>query len=961
MGKIFNISSSNSFVDVLADSLLQTYENNELELAEVLVLLPNRRACRALADAFVRLKGMNPTLLPQMKAIGDVREDELILNGVGADEAFLQLPPAVDPLERMMLFIRLIMSRYADFGLEKISLAQACYLAQDLGTLIDKATMYNLDWDGLKNLAPEEYAAHWQDTLKFLAIITRYWPDILQERGVIDAGDRKNRLIAAQSFLWQQNKPLQKIIVAGSTAVSPVMKELVKMVLELPNGEVYLAGLDKYLDDESWEEVDETHPQFELRQLLDYLHLSRENIPDLVLPKNAEREQLISEVMRPATTSDKWRMLKGKLSASSVEGLHLLACDDQRLEALSIALLIRRVLETPEKTVALVTPDRNLARRVASELKRWDIQVDDSAGVPLGQTPWGIFMRLCVLATDPSANREAVLALLKNKLFADENPVWQTRSLSEKLDKVVWRQHIDDMEATEFLQDVARKTQQMQKLFVRQKVLLKDILPVHIAFAESLAATDTTEGRDILWQGEDGAAGAAFLSEWLEKAEVLGEIDMCEYLSLFEAMMAGIMVRHKNFAHSRVRILGAQEARLTHFDEVIVGGFNEGIWPAAAPSDPWMSRPMKREFGFEQPERQIGVLGLDLSNLLGAPQVWLTRSKMTDGTPTIQSRWGMRLDTVLQALSLKASTLQDKDCLHWAECLDIPDKFIKIEAPAPKPPVAARPRRLSASAFEKLIRDPYGVFAEYILRLKPLDELEMEVGPAEFGTLVHKVLEDFGRTYPTQYPDNALDILVEMGNQAMDESGFPPNKQAFWRPKLFNMLTWVVAREKEYRPFITQIHTEVQGNFFLENMPGGRFEIYAKADRVDEDKEGNIHIIDYKTGGIRTVKEITGGYAPQLPIEGLIAVKGGFEGIKASEVRDLTYWKLGVKEVSVSEEIEPLLADTEQHIATVVNSFDFESTGYLSRPNPKHVPDYSDYEHLARVQEWSIKEKESDE
>lgn len=961
MPKIYNISATNCFVDALAAKLLSDYQGRDLELAEVLVLLPNRRACRSLAEAFVRLQGMKPTLLPQIKAIGDVKEDELMLSGTGAAQEFLNLPPVIEPLERTMLFMRLIMSRYNEFGLEKISLSQACYLAQELGALIDKAAMQNLDWGNLEQLAPEEYASHWQETLKFLAIITRYWPDILADRGVIDAGERKNILIEKQSLLWQKQRPQQRIIIAGTTAVSPAMKQMVKTVSELPFGEIYLAGLDQYLETEAWQKIDETHPQYELKQLLDYLQIERETIPNLVTPPNPQREKLISEMMRPALCSHQWRHLGNTISSAAVDGIQLIECDDQRTEALTIAILIRQLLETAGKTIALITPDRNLARRVAGELQRWDIAVDDSAGIPLAQTPWGIFMRLTVAAAMPDASREQILALFKNKLFAAGQTRIQTITEVQILDKTLWRQNKLDEAAAGLLEKFYLWAKEFSTQLDQSMVSLTQLLKTHITLAEQLAATDQNSGAEILWQKEDGEAGAQFMASWLEKADVYGEIDPAEYLNLLEAMMAGTMVRNHMAAHPRIRILGPMEARLNHFDEVILGAFNEGVWPAAATADPWMSRPMKREFGFEQPEKQIGVLGLDFANLMGAPKVYLTRAKMSDGTPTIKSRWAMRLETVLQALQIDKKTLAANNCLSWAEKLDLPTEFVKIEAPAPKPPVSARPRRLSASAFEKLLRDPYGVFAEYILRLKPLEDLEPEADASDFGNIVHSILEEFGRRFPTKYPDNALEILLEMGQKAFANSGFAEEKQAFWRPKYAKMAQWIATNETEYRRQISQIHNEVWGSFFINDVPGGRFEIYAKADRIDQTIDGKINIIDYKTGRARTVTEVKKGYAPQLPIEGLIAASGGFDGVKKASLNSLMYWKLGDKIIAIDNGLDEILAQTQDHITEVINLFDFPSTGYLSRPNPKNAPEYSDYEHLARVKEWSVKEEGNDE
>lgn len=258
MGSIYNIPASLSAVDVLAEKFLAEYAQEPLALADVLFLLPNRRAAKALADAFVRQRGLTPTLLPKMVPIGDVEEDELFLTGFDFAESLASLAPAIERNERLLLFTRIILHKPAEFGIEKLTANQACYLAQELAGLIDTVHNENLSFERLADLVPAEYAAHWQETLKFLEIITRYWPDILKERGLIDPGERRNRLIAAQAEMWKAAPPAKRIVAVGTTATFPVMKALVKVVSKLPRGEVCLAGLDKNLDDESWKQLTET-------------------------------------------------------------------------------------------------------------------------------------------------------------------------------------------------------------------------------------------------------------------------------------------------------------------------------------------------------------------------------------------------------------------------------------------------------------------------------------------------------------------------------------------------------------------------------------------------------------------------------------------------------------------------------------------------------------------------------
>lgn len=956
MYKIYNISASLNFVETLAGKLLEEHQNNHLKLAEVMIILPNHRACRSLAEALVRLQGMHPLLLPQMRAIGDTQEDELLLSSPQLSQDILDIPPAVSVQERTLLLMKLITSRCQNFGLENISPAQACYLAQELGSLLDNVYMRELNWQNLQNIVPDEYAAHWQETLKFLNIITQYWPDILQERGVIDVQQRRNIILRKQCAAWQQNPPSQRIIIAGTTAVSKSMKQLVQTVLNLPCGEVYLAGLDKYLDDEAWNNIDENHPQFEIKELLDYLHITRSEVVDLAPPINPEREYLISEIMRPAAFTDQWRAISQNFSAESLKGIHLCETTNSRSEALSIAILIRNLLRQPEKTIALVTPNRNLARRVTAELSRWDINIDDSAGIPLRQTSWGIYILLIISALLPSATKADALSLFKSRYFSCRKSRSLVTEMVERIDKNLWRQYKDDPEARQFLNNFYQKAQEFSYLLTLPQVSFIQLLKKHIQLAEELCSTDTIEGSAILWDGEEGNIGAEFIAELLEKAELLGDINPEYYQELLNALMNGIMVRNSAKTHPRIKILGPLESRLNHYDTIIIGSCIEGVWPSFPNADAWMSRPMKRDFGLGLPEQQIGVTALDFANLLGAKDVYITYCQMIDGAQTLKSRWLMRLLTILDAAKFDVRQLYEYDFSNLNNIIDAPtpDEKNTITAPNPKPEISKRPHKLSASAFEKLLRDPYSVFAEYILRLKPLNDLNAEIKFSEFGSLVHKILDKFSKLYPAQFPQKAKEILTQMGEEAFQESGFAKENLAFWKPKFYRIIDWIISQETVYRQQIKQIWSEIHGKIIFNNTAMGNFEIYATADRIDLTKDGSYNIIDYKTGKARTIKEIKAGYAPQLPIEALIASQGGFDELPPAPINQLMYWKMDDKIIALCDDIAQVITDTQSHILEIINLFADPEVGYLSRPNPKHILEYSDYEHLARVKEWSI-------
>ena len=76
------------------------------------------------------------------------------------------------------------------------------------------------------------------------------------------------------------------------------------------------------------------------------------------------------------------------------------------------------------------------------------------------------------------------------------------------------------------------------------------------------------------------------------------------------------------------------------------------------------------------------------------------------------------------------------------------DKVEPIAQPAPKPPRATRPLKLSVTAIEDWLRDPYTIYAKYILKLDPLDPVDMPLSAADRGSAIHEALGEFTKTLP---------------------------------------------------------------------------------------------------------------------------------------------------------------------------------------------------------------------
>ncbi|CCG42615.1 double-strand break repair protein AddB [Magnetospirillum molischianum] len=965
MTAVFTLPPGLPFVESLAAHLLAEAGDNPMVLAGMEVLLPTRRACRALADAFLRLTGGRPLLLPRLTPLGDLDSDEPDPAGTA------EVAPALPALERRLTLTRLVLAMEAGRGGQTPLPDQALRLASELARLLDEIGAERLDPAGLAALVPDEHAAHWQVTLNFLSILTQVWPSILAERGAIEPSERLNQIVAARIAAWTRSPPTHPVIAAGSTGSRPAIADLLAAITALPNGRVILPGLDTDIDDSSWAALDPGHPQYGFKAVLTRIGIERREVKPLLPTPDprVDRMRLLTEALRPAATCEAWRDLI-PLPPETLAGVTRLDAPGPREEAGAIALMLREALDVAGRTAALITPDRALARRVGDELERWGIRIDDSAGRPLNLTEPGAFLRLSArMAAEDFAPIE-MLACLKHPLAAGGRSPAAFRALVRRLEIAVLhgprpatgtaglRDALKnkDPALTALVDDLEILAGPFVTLLAAPEATLADIARVHLEFAEALATADGQPGPIRLWGGEIGEAAARFAAELNEAAPALGTIAGRHYPALLEEMMAGAVVRSTWETHPRLHIWGPLEARLQQADILILGGLNEGTWPGAAEADPWMSRPMRAAFGLPPPERRIGLAAHDFTQGFAAPRVVLTRARRVEGTPTVPSRWLTRLEAVMTACGL--SFVEDTtQWLEWHDLLDRPGQWVRPTPPAPRPPVTARPRRLSVTEIETWMRDPYAIYAKRILKLTALDPIDADASAAEYGSMVHLVLERFVNAFPHRLPPDPTAELIAIGRAVFAEAVASPSVWAFWWPRFVAIAGWVAEREAERRPELESIHAEVRGELEID-APAGPFTLIAKADRIDRRKDGALELIDYKTGQPPTIREVAAGYAPQLPLEAAIAHRGGFAGIPAAETARLLYWRLkggepGGEERPAGADAATLADEALDGLRALIAVFDDPNTPYAARPHPEHAPKYSDYLHLARVREWA--------
>ncbi|HET7881753.1 MAG TPA: double-strand break repair protein AddB [Acetobacteraceae bacterium] len=975
---LFNIAPGVPFLDALAAEWLRRAGPDPLAVARGLILLPTRRAARALAEAFLRATGGKPLMLPRITAFGALDEAPLTLSGA------LDLPPAVEPTLRLAGLSRLILAMGGTNGAPRTA-DRAWPLAAELAALMDEAERAEIDLAArLPDAADPAFAAHWTQTLQFLHIVTRAWPEWLTEQGLMNPTARLVALLDAQASAWTLTPPDEPILAAGTTGGIPAVARLLRVIAGMPHGSVVLPGLNTAMSEQAWAALDAAHPQFGLAQMLHRLSVTRGDVAawpgsgDAPDPAIGDRAATLSHALLPADALEEWR----QPGPAAVGGLSQLSAADQHEEAVAIAMVLRDALEAPSAVAALVTPDRDLASRVATQLLRFGVVADDSAGEPLVDCPPAVFLRLLARALAERLAPVALLGLLKHPLTAAGLAPAACRAAARALELACLRgprprpgivglrralSHAPGQ--ARFLERLERCLEPALRMDTAVEIAPADAIAALVEAAERLAATDELAGPSRLWAGEEGEALATRLAQVQAALPMLPDQRREVIPPLLDALLEGGVVRSRRALrgrggteHPRVFIWGLLEARLQSADVMVLGGLAEGVWPPTTDPGAWLSRPMRSAVGLPSPEEIVGQAAHDfVSSATAARQVVLSCPRRRDGAPVVPARWLTRLEALLAG---QGRSLPTHPAVGWARALDQPGHGVRsVRPPQPRPPVVLRPRRLSVTEIETWLRDPYAIYARHVLRLNALRPVDETTDAADYGSLVHAGMHHFLEKCGADWPADAAEQLRRAMARALAEADLREALAAWWAPRLERIADWVATVEAERRALapLAALATEARGSLDLQR-PGGEFRLVGRADRIERRAGGGLAILDYKTGAPPTQKEVDAGLAPQLPLEAAMAAAGAFGETVSGTAEELTYWHLtggfhaGELRTLYKGDAAAIAAGIEQarsSLVALIDAFDDPARAYLSQPQPGFAPRFSDYAQLARVAEWA--------
>jgi ATP-dependent helicase/nuclease subunit B len=412
---------------------------------------------------------------------------------------------------------------------------------------------------------------------------------------------------------------------------------------------------------------------------------------------------------------------------------------------------------------------------------------------------------------------------------------------------------------------------------------------------------------------------------------------------LLRQLLDAEVVRPPYGGHPRIFIWGLLEARLQRADLVVLGGLNEGVWPALPAPDPWLPPKVRARLRMPTLETRIGLAAHDFASALGAPEVLITRARRDSKSPTVASRFLLRLDAITGRMP------RDLRLERLTRALDDPGLAQPVRRPAPSPPAEQRPKKISVTAVDRLKADPFAFYGQAVLGLHFLDPVDDDHTARWRGIAVHAVLQEW-----LQEDECDPEKLRPRAERLLKDSAIHPMLRALWAPRLLEAIDWIAAMERENQARgRLPLKAEAAGETILAGVT-----IHGRVDRIDRLGDGGFAVIDYKTGSPPTQKAVTEGFALQLGLLGLIGRSGGFEGVTGNP-EAFEYWSLARyrgkfgRLMCPDKDMQPgeFLDHAYRNFAEAAAEWLTGTKPFTAKLNPAYAP-YGDYDQLMRLEEW---------
>jgi ATP-dependent helicase/nuclease subunit B len=915
---VYNIPSNYNFIKTLANWLKKHYNN---EFSELKIFLPNQRSSRKLRKELLNLQDFNVKSSIKIKSFADLNIEDLydfLPNKLCAEIiAELSKIKVLNRVDAIFLLCEEV-KKNTIFGTQNFT--QRYKIAKSLYQLFEDLEENQVDASQIKSIDDSNLAKHHQFTVEFFQSFYIQIKNHLIKNNLMFAGNFHNLLCSKYCEIIETQKISQNIVIAGSTGSILSSKKLIKSIKNYENGCVILYGYQKHLN------AEEIHPQYYLNELIKFLDLEKLNVPEI---KNLEfinspeiKKDFCNLIFNDYKNFDNFKKTceeigKNNEIAEIVLNLEISCFDNEINEAKSIVNIIKEYNQK-DLEIAVICNNQNLSRILKSYLNAYQVNYNDASSQSAIYLDIIGFLLLIFEIKNNEFNSHIFLSFLKHNFFVKLN--------NEKLIEEFEINILRDDRINLRIEGIEAKIKNSKFADFFNKII--ENLPIDNSLNSLIKAFEFFTNQNFNQILSKSIAG----KEIFEFFELLKQQNFYfQNIEDLKIIFNEISYFEKSKLDSNVDILSPIEARLLNFDLIIVSSLNENDFPQID-NHGWIGAKIKKDLGVNKTLKKIGQNGFDFCNYLSNKKIILTHSKYRLGQHNVESPFITKLKTLCKILNLNI----DKSQFYQRKINENLHFIPQYLAPSfGNPSENYRPKNYYITDISHLISNPYFIYVKKVLKIEELKKIDYEPSYAEFGSFIHKALED--------YIKNPTNINFE---EIFEKYFLSKQAKLIWYPKFLKIFENFCEDNQEFIDDENILEESIKID--LENI-----KISGKVDRILIDNEKNIKIIDYKTGQVPTKKDVICGLEPQLTVYALILSETLF---KNSKIKELNYWKLtrtdGSKIIKIfnnEDEISEAILATKNGLKIIFDYFSNPQNKFFATKNEE-----DDYiQNLSRIKEWN--------
>jgi ATP-dependent helicase/nuclease subunit B len=881
---ILKSSSKETFIDELVNFIIDNYRE---DFSKLKILLPNGLICSELQHSLI--KRLGTIILPNIIPISAL---------VAEEEEIFKIPSeqigAITRLEEKLTLSEVI-SSYKNLNYD---LSQSLRLSPALAQLFFDFEANNLEFKNIQNLPKLDESEHWNMIYNFLSFAQLEWLNKVKSMKKMTRASYQTLIFEAEINRLKCNQD-EFLIIAGVVGNSEITNNFIRNASKLSNAYLILPPFnEKALTNK----LNPENPFYKIQKLLIGLDNNQQDIKTLGTPQPGILDKLLSE----------------SESVLYNDNLEYIELENAFHEAEYIALKCQEnISNNPECRIAIITHAQEAKEQCATFLDKYGLKYNDLFGEDIIKHQGISLIILIAELLYSKFSTKNLFSLLSHQAISDKdaneikNIIRKNNRLASSLEAI--KQTISKHGSPQ----VINKFYDIANL-IAQPTDSNDfhyLLKRTLQFSEKLIPDIWIKYSDI----------NSPLSEIMHKKWSVQVGDTEIFPELIKQVLEGGRISGTK-SNNNIILCRPSDTALINYDLVIISDINENRYPKSTLGSPWLNLQMQKELGLDSKISAIGSTLYEFYLNIHNKKTILTRSKKSGGTQTLPSPFILHLQYIL------GNKLRKKTAIIK------PINSIKIQ----KEIVATGdyfPKQISATDIETLIRSPYNFYTKKILKLRKMNEISDKPSLADFGNFFHQIAED----YTNNFPNSSIE---DLSGEYLKKLDIPEYSKKSWMTKILSIAPEFIKFEKSRRQEIASVHCEIKGTLQL-NIKGKKIDILAIADRIEVGKDGNVYIMDYKTGAIPTRTDVLSGLSPQLIVESIILAEGGFN-IPSIHVKKIIYVKINSNKPYLKmTEIDLSTDEIKRHKNGLISLFEHYITTNTYPIEPCQMK-YDDYTHFAR-------------